>query len=225
MKKLFYPLALGALLVLTGCAAPTKVTTTTSIDPNTKEEFITIVEEPADNTSFWESGNLKNYYEFETKRLESFNENVDKKINAIKENSIARASIEMTNTERLLTNIIDGMLIAQIPVVPSPSGQTAPITMTDFFNKNLVGLTSVALQAYGIFLHSGNSGDDASVKITNTGAGDVFYQSYDNKNPKYKLAEGAVGTFDLSLDNAPTYDYSSSVTTTNDSSSHSSTLW
>lgn len=220
--KTIIPVLLVASLAM-GCA-PTKITTTSSIDPFTKQEVITTTEEPMESSSFFASDNLAVYYEYETKKLDTHAEVVDKKISAIKDNAIARAAIEMTNTERLLTNIIDSLLIDRIPTQAAPAGPP-PKTMTDFFDKNFLGIANLGLQAYGIFLHDNSAGDDASVKISNTGAGDVFYQSSGNKNPLYNLAEGSVGTFDLSLSNLPTHDYSTSVSTTNDSSSETSKLW
>jgi len=216
MKKIF-PLILSVLLLI-GCA-PTTKTTTTMLDDNGKVTG-TITEEPVAETPFFESGNLNKFYEYEGSRVDKFNIMASKKIDFIKEQGTARQKDLQTPTERTLSNLVDTLLVAQIPTSPPPDGIAPPKTMVDFADKNLVPVASLALQGYGLGLFGDSAKipkNDSSVAINNSGLGDVFYQSDNNKNPIYSIAGESSGYWDMGLNKG------GDTTTKTDSSQK--TLW
>jgi len=206
------------LLVLAGCAPSTKTTTTLTYDAENKP-VETTVEEPIDTTPFFESGNLNNYFEYEGKRVDKFNVLALKKIDFIKEQGLARAKDLTTPVERALSNIVDTLLVAQIPTAPPPDGIAPPKTMVDFVDKNFVPIAQLTLQGYmgGLFGNYDRPQTDSSVTINSSGLGDVFFQSQNNKNPLLTVSGESSGTFDFGLSKGGDY--------TSKSDSSQKTLW
>lgn len=216
MKNLV--VVLGVFLLLVGCAPSTKTTTTLTYDDANKP-VETTVEEPIDTTPFFESGNLNNYFEYEGNRVDKFNVLALKKIDFIKEQGASRQKDLTTSVERALSNIVDTLLVAQIPTAPPPDGIAPPKTMVDLFDKNFVPLASLSLQAYGlgIFGDVDRPQSDSSVTINSSGLGDVFFQSQNNKNPLLTVSGESSGTFDFGLSKGGDY--------TSKTDSSQKTLW
>ena len=219
--KFLYFLAIISIVFcisLTSGCATTKTTTVTTYDDQNRP-IETTIEEPTETTSFFESGNLNKFYEHEGNRVDKFNALASEKISFIKEQGLARQKDLTTPTERALSNIVDTLLVAQIPTTPPPDGIVQPKTMVDFFDKNFVSIASLGLQAYGLGLFGDvdRPQNDSSVTINNSGLGDVFYHSDNNKNPTYSVAGKSSGYWDLGLSKG------GDTTTSNDSSQK--TLW
>ena len=107
---------LALLLALTGCIGTTntRTTTTRAIDPATGTEVVNMVEEDKD---FWESGNLRMYYEADGKRVDAHQRLALEKITFVREQGVLRQADLQTPTERVLSNVVDTLLVAQIPTV------------------------------------------------------------------------------------------------------------
>lgn len=221
MKKLNLLLFLTVMAAcLTGCGA-TKTTTTKAIDGN-GNPVETVTDEPVQTAGFFESGNLAKHYESEDKRIERYNALAMEKINFVKEQGVKRQAELTTPTERALSNVVDTLLVAQIPAAPPPSNIPPPKTMADVADKNLLGVGNLILQAYGLGLFGDidRPQNDSSVTINNSGLGDVFFHSDNNKNPTYSVAGESSGYWDLGLNRGGDL---TQIDRSNDSSSHS--LW
>lgn len=218
MKKLLTVFACFMVAFLVGCAPANKITTTKT-DDGGGNVTVTTVEEPVESTSFFESGNLIKHYESEDKRIDRYNALAMEKINFVKEQGVKRQENLVTPTERALSNVVDTLLVAQIPTAPPPSNAPPPRTMIDFFDKNFVSLANLGLQAYslGLFGDVDRPQNDSSVNIVNSGLGDVFYHSSGNKNPVLTVSGKSTGSFDFGLAKGGDY------TSTTDSSRK--TLW
>ncbi len=92
---------LALLLALTGCIGTTntRTTTTRAIDPDTGNEVVKMVEEDKD---FWESGNLRMYYEADGKRVDAHQRLALEKITFVREQGVLRQADLQTPTERVL---------------------------------------------------------------------------------------------------------------------------
>ena len=192
-------LLLSVSMMTFGCGATKTTTTRTVDDENNVVE--TVTEEPVDSTPFFESGNLQKYFEYEGGRVDKFNALASKKIDFIKEQGVKRQESLTTPVERTLSNLVDTLLVAQIPTAPPPDGIAPPKTMADVADKNLIPLGQLTLQAYtaGIFGDFDRPQSDSSVTINSSGLGDVFFQSHDNKNPVLTVSGESSGTFDFGL--------------------------
>lgn len=181
--------------LLASCGSKT-VVTTTNLD-GTK----TTTESPS---SFWKSDNLAMHYEFETARVTKTAEVAEKKLVALAEEGLRRAASLTTDTERAMSSLITQMMMDRVQTTPPPSGQQAPKTAVDFFDKNGVALLNTGLMAYRIF--SSDSGDSYSEStnsptITNTGSGNVFFQSDGNMSPEYTLSSSGESSLGLDVTN------------------------
>ena len=188
-----------------GCARQTVTETKQNLDGT---QTVTVTKDHG----FWESENLSNFYGFENNRVDKNAENVTKKIDAIKEHAMQGIQNAQTQTEKVLISTLAMVQLDHIATTPPPSGQQAPRTGVDMWDKNLLGLVNTGLNVYGIFGRDGDrSSYDDSPSIVNSGAGDVFYMSSNNKNPQYSLnatGESSVtGTFDLGLSHDASYNY------------------
>jgi len=189
-----------ASMLLSSCAGTqqSKVTTTTE---NLDGSVTVVTSEPVidEEEGFFESKNLKNYLEFESKRIDKFAEVVDKKIDFIKEQSIERQPYLKTDTERVLSNVVDTLLVDRISNTPPPSNVPVPKTMADSFG-NLTDWGRLALQGAEIFLRWDMSKDqetgDGNTKITNDG-GIVINNSSDIF--KMDTSGESSGSWDLDL--------------------------
>ena len=168
-------------IFLSGCLAqpPSKLTTTT-LKPD--GSVVTEVTEPVEESDFFESKNLKNHYANETHRTDKYAEVVDKKIEFVREQSAARQPHLVTETERVLSNVNDTLLVMMISNAPPPSNIPAPKVMADTLG-NARDWASILLQGANLWLNYDNRGDkmdseNGNVKIVNDG-GMVFYQSED----------------------------------------------
>lgn len=210
-------LVLAMMFFLSGCMGATKTTTQTFDDDG--KVIGAVIEEPVDTTPFFESGNLNKFYEYEGSRVDKYNALASEKIGFIKEQGIARQKDLTTPTERALSSIVDTLLVSQIPTSPPPDGIAPPKTMADFADKNLIPIGQLLLQGYGygLFGDIDRPESDSSISINNSGMGDVFFHSSNNKNPAISVAGESSGTFDFGLSKG------GDTITKNDSSQQ--TLW
>ena len=211
--------SLFMVFLLSGCLFDaTKTTTQRSLDPE-GNPVETVTEEPVTSTPFFESGNLNKFYEYEGNRVDKFNAMASKKIDFIKEQGAKRQADLATPTERTLSNLVDTLLVAQIPTSPPPDGIAPPKTMADVGEKTIIPALQLALQAYGygLFGDIERPQSDSSVSIVNSGLGDVFFQSENNKNPVLTVSGESSGMFDFGL-----YKGGDAITSTDSSQK---TLW
>jgi hypothetical protein len=190
-NKCFVITVLIGGLVMTGCAGGTRTTTTRSIDPDTGMERVTMTEEGVD---FWESGNLRMYYEADAKRTDNHRIVADKKINAIMENGVRRTY--STPTEATLGSVIDSLLIAQIRDTAPPPSAAAPKTAVDLFERNLVPLAYLGVGIAGELLDwdlggpfGMNSGEGSTSLEDVVAGGDLYINS--ERSDQYYLEEGS----------------------------------
>jgi hypothetical protein len=196
MKKFSMLVCILALLpAMTGCIGTTntRTTTTRAIDPDTGTEKVTMVEEDKD---FWESGNLRMYYEADGKRVDAHQRLATEKITFIREQGVLRQADLQTPTERVLSNVVDTLLVAQIPTVAPAPSSPAPKTAVDMFERNLVPLTHLAVGVGGELLDldiggpfGRNSGEGSSSLEEVVVGGDLFINS--EKADQYYLEEGS----------------------------------
>lgn len=197
MKKTHHLIALlvllPALLLFSGCGSMggTRTTTTRSIDPATGTDVVTMVEDEPD---FWESGNLRMYYEADAKRTDNHRAVADKKIDAIVANGASRTY--STPTEATLGSIIDSLLIAQIRDTAPPPSSTAPKTAVDLFERNLVPLAYLGVGIAGEMLDwdlggpfGMNSGEGSTSLEDVVAGGDLYINS--ERSDQYYLEEGS----------------------------------
>jgi len=179
--------------LLSGCGGMggTRTTTTRSIDPATNTETVKMVEE---STDFWESGNLRMYYEADAKRTDNHRAVVDKKIDAIVTNGARRTY--STPTEATLGSIIDSLLIAQVRETAPPPTSAAPRTAVDLFERNLVPLAYLGVGIAGELMDMdigspfGMNGGEGSTSLEDVVAGgDIWINS--ERSDQYYLEEGA----------------------------------
>jgi hypothetical protein len=177
--------------LLSGCMGGTRTTTTKSIDPATGNEVVKMVEEDAD---FWESGNLRMYYEADGKRTDNHRAVADKKIDAITMNGARRTY--STPTEATLGSIIDSLLIAQIRDTAPPPTSAAPRTAVDMFERNLVPLVSMGIGIAGELMDwdiggpwGMNSGEGSTSLEDVVAGGDLYINS--ERSDQYYLEEGS----------------------------------
>lgn len=180
--------------MLSGCISTTgnkRTTTTRSIDPATKTEVVKMMEEDVD---FWESGNLRMYYEADAKRTDNHRAVAEKKIETIEENG--RARTYSTPTEATLGSIIDSLLIAQVRDVAPPPTSAAPKTAVDLFERNLVPLAYLGVGIAGEVMDwdiggpfSTNSGEGSTAMEKVTVGGDLYVNS--ERSDQYYLEEGS----------------------------------
>lgn len=186
----------ASVVALTGCfGSGQKTTTVKSLDPATLIETTTTTEEDKD---FFESGNLRMYYEADGKRVDSHQALALKKIEYVKEQGAARQADLVTTTERVLSNIVDTLLVAQIPTSAPQSNTPAPKTMADvassgagvqwaYLGMGLVGEAFDLDLDFGTFGGGGNDGS-ASLKEV-TVAGNLLINS--EINDQHYLEEGS----------------------------------
>jgi hypothetical protein len=170
MKKLFA--CSIVLLLLAGCGAKTE----TKVDPITGQT-VTIEE-----SSFWDSGNSKMFYEMEMTRATEARASAEAKIAAIGAQAKAMQAAAQTPTEALLTGVIATLSINAVPTDVRPSGIAPPKTVADVMDKSLVPLLGLGLQAYQVFGgewgESHRTSRDQSPDMTITGTGNsIIYQS------------------------------------------------
>jgi hypothetical protein len=186
---------LALLLALTGCigSKSTRTTTTRAIDPDTGTEKVTMVEEDKD---FWESGNLRMYYEADGKRVDAHQRLATEKIIFIREQGALRQADLQTPTERVLSNVVDTLLVAQIPTVAPAPSSPAPKTAVDMFERNLIPLTQIGLGIAGEAFDwdiggpfGANSGEGSTSLEEVVAGGDIFINS--ERNDQYYLEEGS----------------------------------
>lgn len=183
MKHLFIILALSSL-VLCSCAAPTKTTTTTSTDSTTLAKTVTVSEEPVKESGWWESENLTNYYDtikFAAKECRGM---ISSQANAILKTS---DNVEYTKTEAVMMSVIQSQQIASLKC--DQLNIKAPTILADVANQNLLGLLNFSLLAYRTF-GSDPTENNNSPNLTNTGSGNIFFNSDGNMNPNYNLEAG-----------------------------------
>jgi hypothetical protein len=178
------------VFIFTGCAT-TKITETRT-DKNTGEVVITETEQPVD---FWESKNLKNHQENELKIQSNHTEAIKIGIGAIQENAVKRSSLQMTNTERIMANIIDQQSIVLLSLQPRPERGRGPSTATDFWGQNLIGAGNLLLNFYGIYTGNKNKSGDNSPSLEYVNAGRDLYI---NSNPTTSYSLTGAATFDTS---------------------------
>ncbi len=197
-------------LFLQGCAGSGSGSGKTTVtDPKTGQ--ITVTENPG----FFESENLNKYYEFEGRRADKHAEVAQAKIEAIISTGNAAMQNYTTPIERAQGGLITQMMIAQVPVTPPPDGITAPKTMTDMFDRNLIPLLSTGLQAYGlIWKTSGDSASSSEMTITSSGTGSVFVNSNGNSLQDYTLSADGEGGYISGLDFSNGLTYTPETTTT-----------
>lgn len=218
-KKILSALIISIYFIsLTGCAG-TKTTTYTYDDAGNVNGKVV---EEEDGT--WKSENVAMFYEFEGKRVDRNAENVTKKIEAIEKQTSSASELAQTSNEKVLIHLLSMTYIQNISTTPPPSGLQAPKTATDMWGANLVGLGNIFLNGYALFANDDGTrttSTDNSPSIINSGAGDVFYMSDNNKNPNYTLTPSgeSSATFNFSGD------ASNTPTTTNTSTEGDSTLW
>jgi len=229
------------LAALSGCSSipgygtgPMK-TTKITVDPDTKVET-TVIEEPVVQTAggFFESKNLSNYYAYKDKREDNHKANVkilSADIRALAEMAVAKSQ---TSAEAVLSAMNGALLIAQIDPSPAPTGEKPPTTISDFFTVNAGVILNSIFQGWNIIEnHNRSSNSQSAITLTNTGDGNIFYQSDKNslsqQTSKYTLGNT---TGDLSLPGstftpANTYTDSNDVnnTRTDSANSETSTLW
>lgn len=181
-----FVLMLLSVFFISGCA--TYKVTETRTDPTTKEVVVTETEKPSD---FWESANLKNYYESELKIQQTHKDSVVAGINAIRENANERKHLEMTPVEKALFNLNDQLSILLISLQPKPDRIKAPTTATDFWQQNLVGVGNLLLNGYSVFRKDpfGSNQDSQSLKDVIAGR-DIYINS--ERNDAYNLTEGSL---------------------------------
>ena len=193
-----------ALAFLSGCGKiglgsnPVKTTTTTRTDPATQETVTTVTEEPVeekDTGSFFKSENLTEHYDFEGQRSADHAANVDKKVSAITANTAQMMALpNVSDTEKLLTGVIANMQIDRIPTTPGPSGVPVPKTGVDVLDHQAGNLLNFGLGVWDRIDDSRRSSDDdTAVSISNTGDGNVVFQSdrtsLVQQTTKYKLGD------------------------------------
>lgn len=183
IKKTLILLAILMLATQVGCGR--KSIQTTTIDDFGKTVTVTETEH-----GFWESENAVNHLQFESNRVDKHSENVNAKITAITEQAVNASINAQTPTEKVLINLLAMTHVSHIATSAPPSGIAPPKTAVDMWSTNLIGLGHLALGAYVTFFdddfRSNNSTQD-SPTISNSGAGDVFFMSDNNKNPSYNL--------------------------------------
>lgn len=182
---------LGWLLV--GCAGKTETVSKTT-DPNTLIETTTTTTK---DTDFFESGNLRMHYEADGKRVDSHERLATAKIGEIKEKGFERQKYLTTDTERALSNVVDTLLIAQIPTSAPQSNTPAPKTMADVASSGAgvqwayLGMGLVG-EAFDLDLDFGTfgGGNDGSASLKEvTVAGDLLINS--EINDQHYLEEGS----------------------------------
>lgn len=195
MKRiLLVCVCLLAMLFLNGCffSSDTKRTTTTrAIDPATGTEKIVMVEEDQD---FWESGNLRMYYEADARRTDNHRAVAERKVSGILENGARRTY--STPTEATLGSIIDSLLIAQVRDTAPPPSSPAPKTAVDMFSGNLVPLAYLGVGIAGELLDLDlggpfgvNSGEGSTSLEDVVAGGDIYINS--ERSDQYYLEEGS----------------------------------
>lgn len=141
------------MLALGGCSGASRTTTTKTLPNGT---VLTVDERPYD---FFESGNLRMYYESDSKRVESHERNVSKKIDAVNGMLAQPAS---TPEARAWQQAAGLMAVANIKDSAPIVGQT-PKTMADVVSTNgnlfyQIGRDLVT----GISGSSGSGGDSSA---------------------------------------------------------------
>lgn len=181
---------LPTMLIFSGCGG-TRTTTTRSIDPATGTEVVKMTEE---DTDFWESGNLRMYYEADGKRTDNHRAVADKKIDAITMNGARRTY--STPTEATLGSIIDSLLIAQVRETAPPPTSAAPKTAVDLFERNLVPLAYLGAGVAGELMDMdigspfGMNGGEGSTSLEDVVAGGDLYINSE-RSDQYYLEEGS----------------------------------
>lgn len=205
--KLQYTMGLVIVAMsLVGCADRQTVTETKYNNDGTQVVTTTKTH------GFWESENLSNHYEFENNRVDRNAENVTKKIDAIQTQAMLAIGAATTQNEKVLVSALAMTQLNTIQTTPSASGMQAPKTSVDMLDRNLVGFANLGLNAWNTF--GNNRGDDISdsPSIVNSGAGDVFYMSSNNKNPQYNLNATGESSVNGTFDDGIYYDTSSTQT-------------
>jgi len=186
-------LCLLAMLSLSGCISlgGTRTTTTRSIDPATNTEVVKMVEE---DTDFWESGNLRMYYEADARRTDNHRAVAEKKIDTIVENGAKRTY--STPTEATLGSIIDSLLVAQVRDTAPPPAAAAPKTAVDLFERNLIPLAYLGVGIAGELMDwdlggpfGMNSGEGSTSLEDVVAGGDIYINS--ERSDQYYLEEGS----------------------------------
>jgi hypothetical protein len=192
------------LLLSVGCARQTVVETKTLSDGTD------VVTKTTDH-GFWESENLAGFYQFENNRVDKNADNVAKKIDSIQKQAMLGIQSAQTQTEKVLISTLAMVQLGHIPTTPNPSGQQAPKTAVDMLDRNLLGLLNLGVSAWGVYELGNNGGDSYqdSPSIVNSGAGDVFFMSDNNKNPQYNLSAAGESSLSTSFDLGLTHDTSS----------------
>lgn len=177
--------------LLSGCMGGTRTTTTRSIDPATNTEVVKMVQE---DTDFWESGNLRMYYDADGKRVDANRAVAERKVAGILENGARRTY--STPTEATLGSIIDSLLIAQVRETAPPPSAAAPRTAVDLFERNLVPLTYLGVGIAGELLDwdlggplGANSGEGSTSLEDVVAGGDLYINS--ERSDQYYLEEGS----------------------------------
>ena len=192
--KLVHVLAILAVAIsLSACGSNTRTTTTRALDPDTGTEKVTMVEEDKD---FWESGNLRMYYESDGKRVDAHQRLALEKITFVREQGVLRQADLQTPTERVLSNVVDTLLVAQIPTVAAAPSSPAPKTAVDMFERNLIPLATLGIGVAGAVFDwdiggpfGANSGEGSTSLEEVVAGGDIFINS--ERNDQYYLEEGS----------------------------------
>lgn len=202
--------------LLSSCAPldSVKRTTIQRTDPVTLEIVTTTVEEPMPSSGIAESANLKNYYTTIDKHEDACSARVTSQVNAIREEG---KNIEYTRTEAVLMAVNKTLLIGQLRCDPLNLKQ--PTIMADVLNQNIVGVGNLLLTGWRLW--GSDIGErSSSPNLTNTGSGNIFFNSSGNMNPAYNLTGGETGVSGITFNGNGYTPLLNDYSNTNDSRSY-----
>lgn len=193
MKKVLQTVAcLAIAMSLAGCvlSGGKIITTTKSIDPATGKEKVVMTEKDAD---FWESGNLRMYYEADGKRVDGHTAVSMKKVDGLLE--LERSRTYSTPTEATLGGVITSLLVAQVRESAPPPSSVSPKTAVDMFERNLIPLAylgvGIASEIFDLDIGGpfGGAGEGNTALDNVIAGGDIYVNS--ERSDQYYLEEGS----------------------------------
>lgn len=194
MKKIATTLILVTALLLSGCMASGKnTTTTTRIDPETGKEVTTKVET---QNSFFKSENQQMHYDYENNRVDKAAAVAVKKIESMDLAAARRAEAGLSPEARAYADAFDMYVRAQIqPAIPA-SGMQTPKNMADAIGPNMVALATLGAGVIGAAFDLdiggpfGKNGGDGSTSLEEVSvAGDLYLNS--SRHDSYSLSDSA----------------------------------